>query len=453
MIVAPATPVPAVPRGAHLRGRSGSVLVGVLWCVVLLSVLVLGMLQTTRKDLMIGKYHADRIQAHYLALAGVEKAKALLHQDALTRSRSGVHHGPGLYNAPEQFQDMKLGRGAFSVFRPARAGEGGGMIFGVSDEEGRLNINVADVNQLTNLLGLTTDIAAAIVDWHDSDNTVSPGGAETPYYATLQPPYRARNGPIPTLRELLMVRGVTEEKLFGPAGEASEGDGGSGVAEVAPETGWAGWLTAHSGVANVDASGGDRVNVQNADVAALTGVRGVTQEIARAIVAHRGQSPIRSLVDLLDVPAAPPPGAQPGNNRNNNNANRPKVIDERLLKEVADSLTVAEGASLEGVVNVNTAPVEVLMCLPRVDRMLAQAVVAHRQANGFFAHEAALLDVPGMTREILRELSPRIAMRSETFRIRSEGRVGDRGSRQRIEVVVRVGARTVSTLAYREDDL
>lgn len=430
-------------------GRSGSVLVGVLWCVVLLSIVVLGMLHTTRKDLTIGKYHADRLQAYYLALAGIEKAKALLYEDALTRSRAGVHHGPGLYNAPDQFENIQLGSGSFSVFRPAGGDEGSGIVFGVSDEEARLNVNVADVSQLTNIVGLTVDVAAAIVDWHDADNAASPGGAETDYYSTLRPPYRARNGPVPTIRELLMVRGVTADLLFGPEQEVPQ-EAESGIEGIAPEAGWAAWLTAHSGVSNVDASGAGRVNVQNADVTALTGVRGLTPEIARAIVAHREQNPIRSLVDLLEVPAMAPGGSQPGNT---SNANPPKVVDERLLKEIADFVTVEDGATLNGVVNVNTAPVEVLMCLPRMDRPLAQAIVAHRWGNGFFAHEAALLDVPGMTREILKELSPRIAMRSETFRIRSEGRAGSRGSRQRIEVVVHIGARTASTLAYREDDL
>jgi len=432
------------------RTRNGSVLIGVLWCVVLLAVIVIGILHTSRMELTVGKFHTDRIQAHYLALAGVEKAKALLFQDAAERSRSGVHHGPGLFNAPEVFRDVPLGRGRFQVLRSGSPEEGGGLIFGVSDEESRLNINVAGVNQLTNIIGLTPDIAAAIVDWRDGDNAASPSGAEEDYYASLQPPYLPRNAAFPTVRELLMVRGITQE-LLGSTSPPSPADPGSeeeGEMDVMAGPGWSSLLTAHSGVDDVDASGSARVNLQTADIAALTGIRGITQPMAQAIVAHRDRQRFESLADLLEVRAAPP-----GNQNPNNAPAGPTLIDEQLLKEIADHLTVEDRPQIEGPVNVNTAGVEVLMCLPGVDRPLAQAIVAQRQSNGAFPNVAALLEVPGMTRDLFKQLAPLIAVRSETFRIVSEGRAGSRGTRQRLEVVVRIGRNTVSTLAYREDDL
>ena len=48
---------------------------------------------------------------------------------------------------------------------------------------------------------------------------------------------------------------------------------------------------------NTDASGVERVNVQTADETALTGVRGITRDIARAIVSSRGRNQIQSLAD------------------------------------------------------------------------------------------------------------------------------------------------------------
>ena len=56
--------------------RRASVLVAVLWCVALLSVIVIGALYSTRLSLGATKNFEDKVQAHYLALAGVEKAKA-----------------------------------------------------------------------------------------------------------------------------------------------------------------------------------------------------------------------------------------------------------------------------------------------------------------------------------------------------------------------------------------
>lgn len=456
-------------RTEHARGaEKGSILIGVLWCVVLLAVIVIGLLHTTRLDLMVGKYHTDRIQAHYLALAGIEKAKALLHQNAIQRSRSGLHHSAELFNAPGQFRDTLLGRGKFRVIRPGQADEGGGTVYGVTDEESRLNINTATPSELTKIVGLTPDVAAAIVDWRDGDNAVTAGGAESPYYASLQPPYRPRNGPFPTIRELLMVRGVSRELLFGdsfipspnqsalPERTTSEMSPKANLnsrptddSEFSPESGWAAWFTAFSSVQNMDASGVDRINLQTADVAALTGVRGVTPEIARAIVAYRGQNQLQSVADLLDVTAARPGGRGPANQQ----PAGPKVINDSLFREIADHFTVEVHPDLAGLINVNTASVEVLVCLPGVDRPLAQAIVAQRRAQGFFPSVAALLDVPGLSRDRFKQLVPRVTVRSETFRILSEGRAGSAGTRQRIEAVVHIGLRSVTTLAYREDDL
>jgi type II secretory pathway component PulK len=75
--------------------RRGSILVGVLWCMVLLSVLVIGVLHTARMDLLVVKNYGDRVQAHYLALAGVERAKALIYQDVVERARERPRTIPG----------------------------------------------------------------------------------------------------------------------------------------------------------------------------------------------------------------------------------------------------------------------------------------------------------------------------------------------------------------------
>ena len=57
------------------RGEKGSVLVSVLWCLAILSVVIIGGLHTARLDLIITKNQSDQIRAYYLAVAGAEKAK------------------------------------------------------------------------------------------------------------------------------------------------------------------------------------------------------------------------------------------------------------------------------------------------------------------------------------------------------------------------------------------
>src|SRR5579863_5808705 len=100
------------PRGR----RQASVLVGVLWCVAILSIVVITTLHETRLDLLTVKNYGDRVQAHYLALAGVERAKALLYHDAVTRSGSHVNHNGQLYDDEADFRETSFGRGEYTVF-------------------------------------------------------------------------------------------------------------------------------------------------------------------------------------------------------------------------------------------------------------------------------------------------------------------------------------------------
>lgn len=480
-------------RLQEVRARKrASILVGLLWCLVILSLVVVGVLHTSRIDLMAQKNYGDRIQAHYLALAGIEKAKALLYQNAHDRSRSQKNHSGELYNSQGDFRDVAFYRGKFSVLRRGRQDEGGGVVYGISDEESRLNVNVATIDELTNLDGMTPDIAAAIIDWRGNGSTVTPGGANADYYLSLDPPYRPRHAAFETVRELLMVRDVTPELLFDrdrhengllpPAGDVEDSSAGNLAADM--DGGWAGIITVCSSEKNVNAGGEDRVNIQTADETELSKIKGITPPIAHAIVTYRGQHQFQSIADLLDVTA--PQGQNQNQNRNSNsqsnqnnsdqsgsdnqdnsNSNQgnsssnsgaagsgQKVISPELLMDIADDVsTVDANQDLQGMININTAGLSVLDCLPGVDRQLAQAIISFRQSSGFFANTAELLKVNGMAQDIFKQLVPLVSARSETFRILSEGQVTSTGARQRIQEIVHVGLSDVSTLAYREDDL
>jgi len=456
--------------------QKGSILVGVLWCMVLLSILVIGVLHTARMDLLVVKNYGDRVQAHYLALAGVERAKALLYQDVVTRQQTAKNHTGSLYDDPKDFRNVSLGRGKFRVFRLASQEDGGNIIYGISDEESRLNLNSASANQFTNLSGMTSDIVGAIMVWRSapSQDPATQGGANSDYYMSLRPPYLARNAPFQTVRELLMVRGVTSAFLFGNdqdqngfldmEEDLSEQSQSGSVPPASPNPGWFPLLTVTDTDKDVDASGKDRVNPQSADEATLSAIPGLTPDIARAIVAYRRQNRLNTLDDLLSVTAPNP--SQNGGNGNDGTGNNdqtaagpsgnqggsgPSVISQELLEQIADQLTLASGADLPGLININTASLDVLICLPDVDRSLAQAIVNYRKSSGYFDNVAGLLKVNGMTRAIFKQVLPLITVRSETYRIICEGRINSSGARQRIESIVHIGRSDIETLAYRED--
>lgn len=60
-------------------------------------------------------------------------------------------------------------------------------------------------------------IVDSLIDWMDSgdDGAHEPNGSETDYYQTLDPPYAAKDGPMDSIEELLLIPGVTPEVYYG----------------------------------------------------------------------------------------------------------------------------------------------------------------------------------------------------------------------------------------------
>ena len=100
----------------------------------------------------------------------------------------------------------------------------GGVIGGaVEDLQGRFNINnLADAqvqeaelqrfSALLKMYEIPASMSNAVLDWLDSDDQARfPDGAEDIDYMQLQPAYRAGNGPMSSVSELLQVRGMTYE--------------------------------------------------------------------------------------------------------------------------------------------------------------------------------------------------------------------------------------------------
>lgn len=100
----------------------------------------------------------------------------------------------------------------------------GGMIGGVvEDLQGRFNINnlaeaqvqQAELDRFTALLALyqiPASLSNAVLDWLDADDQARfPDGAEDIDYMQAEQAYRAGNGPMSSVSELLKVRGITYE--------------------------------------------------------------------------------------------------------------------------------------------------------------------------------------------------------------------------------------------------
>ena len=446
--------------------ESGIALLGVLWTVVLLCAVVYGLLYSTQIDLRVAKNFGDRKQAYYLAVSGIEKAKALIHDDIEERKKVGTTYRSTLRSDDQSFRDVKFGRGLYRVFRTGDTENGEeDIVYGLDDEESRLSVNAASAEELAKIRGIEPDIAAAIVDWRDGDEEVTAQGAEQSYYASLANPYEMRNGAIETVRELLMVRGVTSERLLREDANASgvldaeEMDRGESPpndnGDRRLDRGWSKYLSLHAQGIDRNAQDRARINLQSATEDELSQIEGISSSIAAAIVAHRGNNQLESLADLLEVRQPNPNANSDGNegegNQNQNQTTGAPLISEALLKSIADKVTINTGSELPGVVNVNTASVDVLRCLPGVSDQMAQDIINERKRSGVFETVAHLFDVSGMDVEKFKRIEKRVTVRSNTYRILSEGYIPSTRARHRIEAVLRMGPFRVETLQYRDD--
>ena len=89
----------------------------------------------------------------------------------------------------------------------------------IEDEQGRLNINFLDEDnreifkRLLEVRGVTKGeaevITDSLLDWLDEDDFPEPKGAESKFYESLPEPYTNRNGPLESLEELTLVKGVS----------------------------------------------------------------------------------------------------------------------------------------------------------------------------------------------------------------------------------------------------
>jgi general secretion pathway protein K len=175
----------------------GMVLIAVLWIVAVLTVIVAVLGRKSMLDSKVCLARMEATRCKWACRAGIEKAIAILNEDE--RETDCLMD---LWNDnPMDFNDVQLENCQFTVQ--------------VIDETSKLNINTATREQLLGLPYMTEDVADAIIDWRDTDETPSEVGVEGGYYENLPYGYLPRNGPFRTIRELLLVRGVTEELFYG----------------------------------------------------------------------------------------------------------------------------------------------------------------------------------------------------------------------------------------------
>lgn len=200
-----------------VTGERGFALLAVMLVLALLGVVAAEFAFAMRLEATMVKSYREEIVGRHLVEAAVQQAIREILSDfqlvgvsdegILTLFRLPARALPRLERSA-----VPLGRGTFT--------------YRITDEEGRINLNTAPpdrVDRLLLVLGVdkqTRDIINdSLQDWKDPNDLHRINGAESDYYLKLPVPYRARNGNLGDVAELLQIRGVTPELYFGRGGE------------------------------------------------------------------------------------------------------------------------------------------------------------------------------------------------------------------------------------------
>ncbi len=352
----------------------GSVLILVTWILILLVAITASLVRTVHVELEASRRAGAGFLARALAESGIEWTIASLYVQGPTSAGSE----PVWRNAPDTFDSMPLGAGTWTLYYYDPSNDE--RRFGVVEESSKLNVNIATAEMIESVVAgvmessrrtwpyTSTEVAAAILDFRDADTEASESGAESEYYQTLLPPYEPKNAAFESLAELLLVRGIDETLLWGEDVnrngrlDLAEDDGTERWPEDDADTllapGLAHYLTVYSYDVNETADGEARINLTSASEEELRTALGgvVSAEGLDAMVRFQRRPGFSTVGQLVDV----------------------EGLTLADIRAAIDLVTTTDEPHQYGLVNVATAPLEVLAVLPGLSDESAAALVAYR---------------------------------------------------------------------------
>ncbi len=254
-----------------LLSRNGIALLMVLWVLTILMVIVLSFSYMTRTETLSTRAFKEGIEKKFFAEAGIERGIVEIFYRA---QNLGLESGDTWKTDGTEYVDQ-IGDGNYTVR--------------ITDESGKIDLNTLTDSSgiiFKNLLlnaGVKDEDANTIVDstldWKDRNvGTHRLNGAGDDYYMSLPNPYKVKHADFDTVEELLLIKGMTPEILYGSGGS----------------TGIIDFLTVYSKISTI--------NVNAAPKEVLIAIPGITPEIADTIIDRRESSKITGPQDV-GIPA------------------------------------------------------------------------------------------------------------------------------------------------------
>ncbi len=152
--------------------------------------------------------------------------------------------------------------------------------------------------------------------------------------------------------------------------------------------------------------------------------RGVPTEIVQQ---QQGSTRPNVLGAPTQVPSAqrPTQGGQQQRRQIRSPLDLRRVLPTEKLIAIWERISTTDEPVLYGLVNINTAPPEVIAALLPDNPAAVEEILAYREQNGGFSSVGELLNIATLTQSELQRLVSQVCTKSGTFRIRAAGIIGN----------------------------
>jgi general secretion pathway protein K len=261
-----------------LVSSKGVALLIVIWMLSSLVLIGFAALVIARSEAVSARHFREAASNRFLAEAGIEKAI----MEFRLQSVAGNIENTSAWTVDGTEYHGELGKGKYVV--------------AMTDEAGKLGINsmtkanaVILKNMLVTISGLDEEAADMITDsvlnWKEAGNQHHVRGADDEYYLSLPDPYKPGHRPFETPEELLMVKGITPDILFGKGNRKG--------------------LMPYITVFSRDG----RINLMTASREVLCAIPGITPDLAQKIIEARmalgaQETGVHSFMQMIGPPAS-----------------------------------------------------------------------------------------------------------------------------------------------------